>query len=123
MRFSLLLCLGVFVPVFTTHAAVKPEWPQFRGPGGAAVSESASPPVEFNVSKNLLWKAPVSLGYSSPIVAGERVFLTGGNDGKLETFCLDLRDGRILWRQLAATNNDSKVSGQAVSTPVTDGKF
>src|SRR3954468_14536819 len=74
MRFSLLLCLGVFVPVFTTIAAVKPEWPQFRGPGGAAVSESASPPVEFNVSKNLLWKAPISLGYSSPIVAGERVF-------------------------------------------------
>src|SRR5262252_8844404 len=75
------------------------DWPQFRGPGGRAVSETAVPPVGFGPSSNLVWKVATTGGYSSPIVAGERVFLTSAKEGKLQVFCIDRTDGRVLWRK------------------------
>src|ERR1700757_3132035 len=59
-------------------AAVAAEWPQFRGPsaGGGA---SGSPPLEWvgESGKNILWKAEIpGLGHSSPILWGDRIFVT-----------------------------------------------
>lgn len=52
-------------------------WPQFRGPGGTAVAEDAKLPVEWSATKNVAWVAEVpGNGWSSPIVAGDRVFIT-----------------------------------------------
>jgi outer membrane protein assembly factor BamB len=55
------------------------------------------PPVEWRHDKNILWKTPVEAGgYSSPIVAGDKVFVTA-EMGSL--FCLDLADGKVLWKK------------------------
>jgi outer membrane protein assembly factor BamB len=55
------------------------------------------PPTEWRRDRNILWKAPVEIGgYSSPIVAGKRVFVTA-EMGSL--VCLDLADGKILWQK------------------------
>ena len=52
------------------------EWPQFRGPGGAGVGES-SVPVTWSDTQHLRWKTPLpGPGSSSPIVQGDRVFVT-----------------------------------------------
>jgi outer membrane protein assembly factor BamB len=55
------------------------------------------PPTEWRRDKNILWKAPVALGgYSSPIVARDKVFVTA-EMGSL--VCLDLADGKVLWQK------------------------
>ncbi|MGH9202376.1 MAG: PQQ-binding-like beta-propeller repeat protein, partial [Vicinamibacterales bacterium] len=55
------------------------EWPSFRGPSGSGVSTTARPPVRWNVasSANVAWRTPIAgLGHSSPIVWGDRIYLT-----------------------------------------------
>ena len=55
------------------------------------------PPSEWRIARNILWKTPVEIGgYSSPIVVGNRVFVTA-ELGSL--ICLDLADGKILWKK------------------------
>jgi outer membrane protein assembly factor BamB len=88
------------------------DWPQFRGPGGRAVSDTATPPIGFGPSSNLLWKVAIPEGISSPIVTGERVFLTAPT----ETIALDRKDGRILWRRPLGSGGNPR------PTPVTDGE-
>jgi outer membrane protein assembly factor BamB len=88
------------------------DWPQFRGPGGRAVSETATPPIGFGPSSNLLWKVAIPEGISSPIVTGERIFLTAPT----ETVALDRKDGRILWRRPLGSGGNPR------PTPVTDGE-
>src|SRR5262245_24932616 len=73
-------------------------WPQFRGPNGSGVSESAKPPKEFAPDTNQLWKIAVPPGASSPCVWSDRIYLTAFEDGKLETLCYQRRDGKLLWK-------------------------
>ena len=52
-------------------------WPQWRGPAGAGVSPDQGLPVKWSSAENIAWKAPLrGLGISSPIVWGDRVFVT-----------------------------------------------
>jgi outer membrane protein assembly factor BamB len=65
-----------------TAAAGQPAWPQFRGPGGSAVADDAQPPVAWSTTKNVVWVADVTGdGWSSPVVAGNRVFVTSARGG------------------------------------------
>ncbi|MBM3787859.1 MAG: pyrrolo-quinoline quinone, partial [Acidobacteria bacterium] len=57
------------------------EWPQFRGPSGQGVSEERGLPLEWSDSKNVRWKAAVpGAGWSSPAIAGDRIWLTTATD-------------------------------------------
>src|SRR5437899_1465053 len=52
-------------------------WPQWRGPLGTGVAPNASPPVEWSETKHIRWKTALpGKGHSTPIVWGERIFLT-----------------------------------------------
>lgn len=133
MRLRLILSIVISLCVFTARGE---DWPQFRGPGGRAVSETATPPIGFGPSSNLLWKVAIPEGVSSPAVTGERIFLTAKSGKKIdvlaptsglnflaeetekgiETIALDRRDGRILWRRSLGRD------GTPTPTPVTDGK-
>jgi outer membrane protein assembly factor BamB len=58
-------------------AAAAEDWPQFRGPQGQGHSSEVGLPLEWSESQNVLWKAPVpGTGWSSPVVAGGRVWIT-----------------------------------------------
>src|SRR5436190_12814473 len=87
-----LLSLALSALAFPAFGAPSADWPQFRGPGGSAVSETAVPPVTFGPSTNVLWKTPLPTGYSSPVVAADRIFVTGDEAG-LETLALNRKDG------------------------------
>jgi outer membrane protein assembly factor BamB len=64
---------------------------------GAGRFPNISPPTEWRKDKNILWKTPVEIGgYSSPIVASDKVFVTA-EMGSL--ICLDLADGKLLWKK------------------------
>src|SRR4029450_4602297 len=53
------------------------DWPQWRGPHGSGVSDERDLPVRWSATENLSWKADLGgVGVSSPIVAGDRVFVT-----------------------------------------------
>src|SRR5689334_4216175 len=63
----LLFALGLFAA----------DWPQLRGPDGSGLCPSCGPlPTEFGPRKNVLWKTAMPAGKSSPVLAGDRIFLT-----------------------------------------------
>ena len=101
-------------------------WPQFRGPNGIGVGEAQSLPVRFGPNENLVWEAIVPKGASSPCIWGDRIFLTGVSDGRLETLAVDRKTGRILWHRPAPKVELEDVhniyGSPAAPTPATDGQ-
>src|SRR6266568_619566 len=98
---------AVFAVAFVLRSlasAQSAEWPQFRGPNASGVAApDAAPPLEFGPSKHLLWKRPMPQGHSSPVIGGDRVFLTAFDPAskKLELICVAGKTGAILWRRAA----------------------
>ena len=95
IAFSLLFALGTFV----VRSAGGEDWPQFRGPGGQGHSAEQGLPLEWSESRNVIWKTPVpGLGWSSPVVAGGRVWLTTATDEprpmSLRAIAFDVETGR-----------------------------
>jgi outer membrane protein assembly factor BamB len=120
-RNLLFLCLagGLLLP------AAPPTWDRFRGPNGAGVVEASNLPSEIDVAKNLKWKLEVPPGFSSPVIAQDRLYLTAHEQGNLFTIAVDRNAGKILWKQPAPKSLEGKPKGpnSPVSpTPVTDGK-
>src|SRR3954453_210592 len=86
----------------TAGAEESAGWTRFRGPNGQGIAAAgAKPPVEFGPETNLRWRADVAKGVSSPIVSGDRIFLTAVEKSGLVTLCLNTSDGKLLWRQEA----------------------
>jgi outer membrane protein assembly factor BamB len=70
----LLLSIGL---VLGSLIAFGSDWPQFRGPGGSGVSDEKELPSEWSAEQNVKWKVEIpGVGWSSPIVWGDRVFIT-----------------------------------------------
>lgn len=77
MRAPLASLLFVTVLVTTPFVAVDTTWPQFRGPGGRAVSVIDTLPTNWSTTTNVAWTADVpGRGWSSPIVWGDQLFVT-----------------------------------------------
>jgi outer membrane protein assembly factor BamB len=109
------MSLSLLAALILAQAA--PEWPTFRGPTGDGVAPaSARPPLEWSETANVAWKvATPGRGRSSPVVAGNRVFLTFARETNVQrkkmgpddmqtadhvslgTLCLDRDTGKTLW--------------------------
>ena len=104
--------------------ALGADWNRFRGPNGSGVSESTGLPAEFGPKQNLIWKTALPSGHSSPVVAGDRIFLTAYEGESLFTFALDRSTGKILWRRAAPRTRIGKFDARnspASPSPVSDG--
>lgn len=104
------------------------DWPQWRGPDGAAVADGTPLPVIWPTARNIAWCVAIpGEGSSSPIVSGDAVFVTSTLEGGTRRFlhCLDRRTGAIRWT-LETHDPDpertSALTGHAAATPVADGK-
>jgi hypothetical protein len=100
-------------------------WPQFRGPNSSGVSDNKNLPVEFGPKKNVVWKTDLPPGHSSPILSGDRIYLTAIDNEKLFTICLDRETGKINWRREVPRDRKGelhKVNGPASPSPTSDGK-
>lgn len=78
-------------------------WPQFRGPTGQGLSAETNLPLKWSAEENVVWKMPIpGESWSSPIVWGERVFVTTATDNgeSCRLLCLERSDGRILWNKV-----------------------
>ncbi|HTU93702.1 MAG TPA: PQQ-binding-like beta-propeller repeat protein [Gemmataceae bacterium] len=75
MRGMILIAIGFSVVCLPALAGE--DWPQFRGPGGSATAPKTQLPDKWGADKNIAWKAKLpGYGWSSPIVWGDKVFLT-----------------------------------------------
>ena len=108
-------------------------WPRFRGPGGGGISAQGDVPFTCDVKTgaNIAWSAEVpSAGFSSPVVWGGRVFLSGGDGEKREVMCFDTQSGKLLWRRAVPKTEGSPDAkpevpdqcGMAAATVATDGR-
>jgi len=131
--------------------AADSDWPQFRGPSASGVA-NGSPPIEWNVEsgKNILWKTEIpGLGHSSPVIWGDRIFVTSAvaekgasslktglygdiepvkDEGsqKFNVYCIERNTGKIQWERTAASGIPKIMrhpkSTHASPTPATDGE-
>lgn len=109
--------------LLTSGTVTRAQWPQFRGPNGSGVDSGSGYPVAFSPARNVVWKATIPYGQSSPIVVGGRVYLTASDGGKLLTIALDAATGREVWRRELRRARDPKgyhVNDPASPTPAGD---
>jgi len=146
--YVVILMVALLVPAV---GVARDHWPQFRGPGATGVVEDPALPDTWSATENVVWKTPVpGMGWSSPIVWGERIFVTsvikqgdteaprkglyfGGerfdlskDEHRWMVYALDFQTGRIIWereafRGLVRASRHLKNS-YASETPVTDGR-
>jgi len=127
-QFFILLIGGWSLFILNPVNAQIENWPQFRGVNCSGLAaEGQNPPVSFGPDKNILWKASLPEGYSSPCIWGDCIFITGiEKEGKvLKLFCIDRNDGTIRWEEDIAVEEFEKihyVSSPASATPSTDGE-
>ena len=114
-------------------AAVSPcfaeNWPGFRGPTGQGISREQNLPLTWSLHENLAWRADIpGIGWSSPIIWGDHVFVTSATpDGtSCHVLCLDADNGNVAWDKeifRQAANRKLAENSHATPTPVTDGKL
>ena len=113
-------------PLLTLGLFGGADWPQFRGPDGSGLCPSCGQmPTEFGPGKNVVWKTALPVGKSSPVVAGDRIFLTAAEGEDLITLCLSRITGEVLWRRAvraARREAQNALNHRAAPTAVTDGK-
>ncbi len=106
-------------------------WPRFRGFDGSGVAIGSNFPVRFDDAngENILWIIPTpALGYSSPVVWGNRVFFSGAEAGQGSAFCIDGNTGKLLWQQPLKTPGPASAKSVpdsnvfAAATMATDGR-
>lgn len=122
-----------------TSAAAQDHWPQWRGPFGSGVAKGGAP-VSWSASENVAWRKEVpGRGFSTPIVWGERLFLTTavptgktpeGSAFQEQAFvvlCLDRKTGEPVWERTACVaapheGYHRNYGSYASYSPVTDGE-
>jgi outer membrane protein assembly factor BamB len=148
--------LAIILALSGTAVVSGQQWPAFRGPDGAGIAPDARPPVTWNVdsSQNVAWRTPVpGLGHSSPVVWGDRIYLTtavapgaeaqsltlgdvdrAGTDPakdlvphQWQLVALDKASGKVLWSRTVHTGVPRvkrHVKGShASATPATNGRY
>jgi outer membrane protein assembly factor BamB len=124
-----LLCSIIFAVLLTPAglATAETNWPSFRGPNASGIAQGATTPTIWNIEKSesILWKRPIpGLGHSSPVIWGNRLFITTavnqskpaplkvglyGDPGSAEDndvqqwkiICLNKTTGEVLWEKTA----------------------
>jgi outer membrane protein assembly factor BamB len=121
MKSHRLVLLALTISSMTCAAQ---EWTRFRGPNGTGISPASGIPTRIT-DANIQWKTELpGTGHSSPVLWGERIFLTSTGDkaGGLTVLCLSAKDGRVLWQHEFPLSPfpRHKFNSYASSTPAAD---
>jgi len=99
-------------------------WPSWRGPFSNGTAEAGNYPSTWSEESHIAWKVPLpGRGASTPILLGERLFVTLGKEGLNTLMCFNV-DGKVEWETTFGRERpgkNAKASGSN-SSPVTDGK-
>ena len=101
-------------------------WPRWRGPSGQGLASGTGYTDTWSDTQNVVWRTPVpGRGHSSPIVWGDRLFLTTAHDdGRVAVMAIRRSDGRQLWQTFGPDRTNEHVhpkNSHASATPTTDG--
>jgi outer membrane protein assembly factor BamB len=136
---SLRITLGIllFAPLIARVIARADPAPARPASGwrgdGTGVYPTDRPDTDFDETQNVMWRATVGSAYSSPVIAGGRVFVTSEPS---KIVCVDLQDGAVRWKnalkaddlpaelqeKAAASGREPTSCGFAAPTPISDGK-
>jgi outer membrane protein assembly factor BamB len=113
MRFSRLVCLCLALAPALAHA----DWPGWRGPAANAVAPPGDYPAAFGPETNLLWEVDLpGAGASTPVVWGDKTFLTASAEGQDLLLAFDLA-GKELWRKDIGKSANAKHRSATGSNP------
>ena len=123
---NLLTVLSIFASVQLLSAE---DWLQFRGTDHRGIADSSNLPTSISTEKNIAWKKSLpGRGLSSPIIIGNRIFLTAASttdQSRLHVLCFNSDNGTTLWsREFWATGRTicHEKTCVAAPTPASDGK-
>jgi outer membrane protein assembly factor BamB len=120
---SLILMILIWSVAVAAAAQPTTDWPCWRGPNASGVADGRSLPIRWSNSENIRWSVALpGWGTSSPVVYGDRVFVTSHLKDKksLLTLCFNRKDGKELWRHDFGFGVDQRThdkSNLAVNTP------
>jgi outer membrane protein assembly factor BamB len=125
LHFRFAVCWGL-LSLLTFQASAGDNWPRFRGENGAGISTEQGVPVTWT-SEQVAWKVELgNVGHSSPIIWGNKVFVTTATEGGATRFlhCRSAQDGTEFWQAKVMLGDSKKhlKNSWASSTPCTDGK-
>lgn len=112
LLFAAILLTGMLVPTDTANGqdsalaefpklSAENDWPWWRGPTRNGIASDRPVPTKFSETEGVLWKSPVpGRGHSSPIVVGNRVFLTTADEPNQthSILAFDRASGKLLWQ-------------------------
>jgi outer membrane protein assembly factor BamB len=120
--------LAAFLVLLASSPMHAEEWPGWRGPRGDGTSQETGIPIRWSATDNIAWKVPIpGKGHSSPVICGDRIFLTTCREDEEQRLllCLSRLDGKLLWeREVVHARLERKhnLNSFASATPATDGR-
>ncbi|MFO7976402.1 MAG: PQQ-binding-like beta-propeller repeat protein [Candidatus Hydrogenedentota bacterium] len=87
---------------FPTWDEMLAQWPSFRGPGGYGVAHFTTAPMQWDIEsgKGIRWKVETPRAdYNSPVVWGDRLFISGATEEEHNVYCYDTETGELVWNQ------------------------
>lgn len=118
MRTALLLTSSLLAPAFAEN------WPQWRGPRLDGSSAEKGLPLKWSKTENVAWRVPMpARSGATPVIWGERIFLNVAEGGRLYLWCLNRKNGAVLWKK-HLSDGDVMMRKQNMSSPspATDGQ-
>src|SRR6266404_4759810 len=120
----LLMIFGIF-----GSRSLAADWLQWRGPQGTGQCEEKNAPLNWSKTENVKWKVPLDgPGNSSPIVVGDKVFITHAPAGSSlrGLHCFDRNSGKLLWKhqiEYAEKELTHQTNPYCSASPVSDGQM
>jgi outer membrane protein assembly factor BamB len=120
--------LSVLCLTFASLEVSAADWPSWRGPSGQGYCDESDVPLVWSDTENVKWKVPLAnQGNSTPVIWGDKIFLTQANKGgsQRSLLCLAREDGKVLWqRDVEYTEKERNwnESWYCNASPVLDGE-
>lgn len=117
-----------FALLVLASPAFADNWPAWRGPTGQGVTAEKNLPTKWSATENVKWKIPLpDAGNSTPIVWGDKIFLTQATEKgkKRSLLCLNRKDGSTVWEKTVTFDGKEAIHGTntyCAASPVTDGE-
>jgi outer membrane protein assembly factor BamB len=86
-----------------TWEQMEKNWPSFRGPGSLGKAHFTNAPTSWDLAAgtNVKWKVDLTMpGYNSPVIWGDRLYLSAADETAHEIYCFNVNDGSQLWKQV-----------------------